>query len=80
MLCDALGVGHRIGRNLPHWEYAVNEELEALLRKIYPEHPFGHSQGTFECGIFRTNLPDASVITLGCPYQRPFSERILSGK
>lgn len=72
-LCDALGVAHKIGRDLPHWEYAVDGKLESLLKKIYPEQKFSISQGTLECGIFCANLPGACVITLGCPYYNAHS-------
>lgn len=72
-LCDALGIAHAIGRDLPHWEYAVSPELEALLKRIYPGEEFCLSQGTLECGIFCANLAGATVIALGCPYYNAHS-------
>lgn len=75
MLCDALGVAHRIGRDLPHWDYNVDDKLAKLLREVYPDLEPTVSQGTLECGIFCANLPGASVIALGSPYYNPHSPR-----
>lgn len=67
-VCDALGVAHVIGRDLPHWDYALTPRLKELMEKIYPELKFSLSQGTLECGIFSANLPEACVIALGSPF------------
>jgi dipeptidase D len=75
LLCDALGVSHRIGRDLPHWNYNVDEKTARLLREVYPDLEPTISQGTLECGIFCANLPGASVIALGSPYYNPHSPR-----
>ena len=64
-VCDTLDVVHTIGRDLPHWEYAVDDRLAGLLKEIYPDRPFETGQGTNECGIFGQNIPGASIIGLG---------------
>jgi len=75
MLCDALGVSHCIGRDLPHWDYKVDDKMAKLLQEVYPDREPFISQGTVECGIFCANLPDATVIALGSPYYNPHSPR-----
>jgi dipeptidase D len=75
LLCDALGVAHAVGRDLPHWEYNVDEQMAALLAEIYPELKPDLSQGTLECGIFCSNLPGSCVIALGSPYYNAHSPR-----
>jgi len=67
-ICEALGVAHRIGRDLPHWEYNMSDDIKALIKELYPEHEMGISQGTLECGIFTANIPGACVVALGSPY------------
>ncbi len=73
MLCDALGVAHTIGRDLPHWEYNVDERMAQLIAEIYPGMKLDLAQGTLECGIICSNLPGACVIALGSPYYDPHS-------
>jgi len=73
MICDALGVSHYIGRDLPHWDYNVDNKMMKLLKKIYPDLEPYVAQGTLECGIICANLPGASVIALGSPYYNPHS-------
>ncbi|HWP80462.1 MAG TPA: beta-Ala-His dipeptidase [Candidatus Acidoferrum sp.] len=67
-ICEALDIAHRIGRDLPHWEYNMSDDVKALIRELYPEHEMGISQGTLECGIFTANMPGACVVALGSPY------------
>ena len=67
-ICDALGVAHTIGRDLPHWEYNMDDYVKALITELYPEHEHGLAQGTLECGIFTANMPGTCVVALGGPY------------
>ena len=72
-ICDILGVGHRIGRDLPHWTYNLSEDLVKILNDVYPEMEFHASQATLEAGIFNMNIPDSTVISLGSPYYESHS-------
>lgn len=67
-LCDLLGIEHKIGRDLPHWEYNIKENLLQTLDCIYPNEEKIAIQGTLEAGIFNNNIPDSCVISLGSPY------------
>ncbi|MCR3955036.1 MAG: beta-Ala-His dipeptidase [Gudongella sp.] len=72
-LCELLGISHKIGRDLPHWEYSVSEKLMKILNDVYPDTEFHASQGTLESGIFNMNIPDSTVISLGSPYYEAHS-------
>ena len=72
-LCELLDISHKIGRDLPHWEYNVSERLMKILNDVYPDTEFHASQGTLESGIFNMNIPDSTVISLGSPYYEAHS-------
>ena len=72
-LCELLGIEHMIGRDLPHWEYNVSENLMKILNDVYPDTEFHASQGTLEAGIFNMNIPGSTVISLGSPYYEAHS-------
>lgn len=67
-ICDVLGIRHAVGRDLPHWENSVTDELAEKLKTVYPDRPFETGQGTNECGIFSRNMPGATILGLGAPF------------
>ena len=67
-ICDLLGIEHKIGRDLPHWDYKINENLLNTLDIVYPEVEKLAIPGTLEAGIFNNNIPDSCVISLGSSY------------
>lgn len=72
-LCNLLGIDYKIGRDLPHWEYNVSENLMKILNDAYPDTEFHASQATLEAGIFNMNIPKSTVISLGSPYYEAHS-------
>ncbi len=77
-LCALLGAALSIDNDLPEWPRKLSPELEALCRECFPDSPVIVEEATNECGIFCANLPNASVVSLQCPYEgaHSTSERI----
>jgi len=77
-LCALLGAELSVDNDLPEWPRKLSSELEALCRECFPDSPVIIEEATNECGIFCANLPNASVVSLQCPYEgaHSTSERI----
>ena len=69
LLCKAMDIELTIDYDLPEWPMKVSDEILDLCKKIYPECSLIIEEATNECGIFCDNMPQASVISLQCPYQ-----------
>ncbi len=71
--CNSFDVGYEIDHDVPPWEENIDDSILQLLKKIYAQYKWEVSQGTLECGFFCRNLPNSSVISLGCPYYNAHS-------
>ena len=72
-VCRLLGAQCETGHDVPQWDYNVDEDILALLRDVYKEDSLKVSPGTLECGFFCRHIPNACVLSLGCPYYNAHS-------
>ncbi len=72
-LCAALEINCAISRDLPQWDYSLDDDLLKLIGEIYPDCTPTLAQGTLEAGIFCTNMPGVSFVALAPPYYNAHS-------
>jgi len=63
-----MGIDVGIENDLPQWDMKVSDEVLEICKRIYPDCGFIVEEATGECGIFMDHMPEASAITLQCPY------------
>lgn len=68
-LAALCGAELSIDNDLPEWPRRLTPELEALCHECFPTSPIVIEEATNECGIFCAHLPNASVVSLQCPYK-----------
>ena len=68
-LAALCGAELSVDNDLPEWPRRLTPELEALCHECFPTSPIVIEEATNECGIFCANLPNASVVSLQCPYK-----------
>lgn len=68
-LAALCGAELSVDNDLPEWPRRLSPELEALCHECFPTSPIVIEEATNECGIFCEHLPNASVVSLQCPYK-----------
>lgn len=74
-LSEALKTTYTVRRDLPQWDYSMDENLLDLICDVYESRQLRLSEGTLEAGIFCENMPGVSFVALAPPYYNPHSPR-----
>lgn len=74
-LSKALHVVPTVRRDLPQWDYSMDDDLLKLICDTYDDHHPTLSEGTLEAGIFCENMPGVSFVALAPPYYNAHSPR-----
>ena len=74
-LCQLLGASIEVEHDLAQWTRNLSPELEKLLLDVYDDQKLEDFDGTLECGIFSSNLPGSTVVSLAPTFHEMHSPR-----
>ena len=74
-LCRLLGACVQVEHELAQWPRNLSPQLEKLLLEVYEDQKLEDFDGTLECGIFSSNLPGSTVVSLAPTFYNMHSTR-----